>query len=203
LFRKRRRFGISEVMGSLIMIAITLIAGAAAFGFVNGQTALAAGQIGNGVANNVNYLDEKEIIALVNFDNNTGVSIYVYNNGAETLTISNLILQGPACLGAATNCAAASQGAVVITCAGSSCVVSGTATISPVTTASCTSTQAAGLTPIPISSLNRTRFNLVGCNFVFAASPTLPATTSPPLTNSFTVKVIGKSGSTSTALATR
>ncbi len=201
--RTRKRVAISEVMGSLIMIGITLIAGAGAFGFVNGQTGIAAGQIGAGVANNVNFLREKESIVLVNFDNNTGLSVYMYNNGVETLTVASLLVQGPTCLGAVTNCVATSQGNVVVTCSGSTCTVTGTATITPVTSATCATKNVAGLSSIAVSVMVRATVKLGGCNFSFAKSPTLPATTAPPLTNAFTITVLGQFGSTASTIKTR
>jgi flagellin-like protein len=208
---RRKRIGVSEVMGSLIMIAITLIAGTAAFGFVNGQTGSAAGQIGSGVGSNVNFLREKEAIALVNFDNNTGLSVYVYNNGAETLQVASLIIVGPTCpSGSGTNCPIAQvpsvlnmQGAVTLVCSATTCIVTGTSTGSPLTTATCTTTASAGLNSIGISKFVRTSIKLTGCNFAFAASPSLPALTAPPLTNSFKVEVVGQYGSSATVIVTR
>ena len=197
----RRRIGVSEVVGSLVMIAITLIAGTAAFGYVNGQTGVAAGQIGNSVANNVNYLREKTTIALVNFDNNTGVSVYIFNNGAEVLTIASLIIVGPTCVGS-TNCLASTQGVVTVSCAGATCSISGTAS-NPAPAATCTGKAVAGLSNIALDSMARVSISLSGCNFVFAQSPSLPATTSPPLTNYFTVKATGQFGSTASTIMTR
>ena len=61
------RRGISELMASLITIAITLIGGIAAFGFINGQIGVSSRQIGAGVANNVNFLRERSVITYANF----------------------------------------------------------------------------------------------------------------------------------------
>lgn len=191
------------------MIAITLIAGTAAFGYVNGQTRTSANQIGNSVANNINYLREEETIALVNFDNNTGLSVYLYNNGAEVLTIASLIIVGPTCVSppGSTNCYVSStapiQGIVTIACTGATCVISGTASLNPLTSATCTGKAVGGLNNIALATMVRITVSLTGCNFVFAQSPSLPSVTAPPLTNSFTVKAIGQFGSTSTLIATR
>ena len=185
-------------MGSLIMIAITLIAGAGAFGFVNGQTGVAAGQIGNSVANNANYLREKETIGLVNFDNNTGLSIYTYNGGAETLTLNTIILKGPACVGVLTSCTVATQVSSTLTYnrLSNSWTLTGAGL-------SCTGKAAAGLTSIALNTMARVSIKLTGCTFVYAASPTLPAITAPPLTNSFTISVYGQFGSTASNIVTR
>jgi len=88
------------------MVAITLTAGAAVFGFVNGQANSSSLQYGNSVNNNVNYLREHFVIVSVQFSNGsstacghsgghgycTQASISVYNNGAEALTIKQIII---------------------------------------------------------------------------------------------------------------
>ncbi len=78
------------------MIAITLVAGAAVFGFVNGQAGVSEGQYNAAVANNANYL--REHFEVVNaYYSNSGLclsgpcfSISLYNNGAVGLTISQI-----------------------------------------------------------------------------------------------------------------
>jgi len=103
----RRRKAVSELLGTLIMVAITLVAGFAIFGYVNGQAATSENQYGESVANNVNYLSEHFVIVNVQFANSAGgncassggstycaqVSISVYNNGAVDLTIQQLLLK--------------------------------------------------------------------------------------------------------------
>jgi len=99
---------VSELMGTLLMVGITLVAGFAIFGFVNGQAATSENQYGASVANNVNYLRESFVIVSVQFYNTGGVngacvtsgqkwcnefSVSVYNNGAVTLNIKQIILK--------------------------------------------------------------------------------------------------------------
>ncbi len=192
-----RRRAISELMGSLIMIAITLIAGVAAFGFVNGQTGNAASQLGNSAAVNENYLREKSTIALVNFDNNTGatngLSIYVYNYGAVSLTINSISLQGPACVGILASCASPVAATIVYNRLSNSWTITGAGL-------TCVSPSIAGLgspTPIAIGSLARVSLRFLTCSFVFAAS------SGTPLTNSFTFNVQGQFGTSASTIVTR
>ena len=83
------RRAISEVLGSLIMIAITLVAGAAVFGFVNGQSGASSQAIGNSAAQNINFLNEKESVIYAGRVNATLANVWVYNNGIiDPLTIT-------------------------------------------------------------------------------------------------------------------
>lgn len=43
------------------MIAITLIAGATALGWVNGQASSSDNAVGNSAAKNINFLNEREV----------------------------------------------------------------------------------------------------------------------------------------------
>ena len=85
----KRRAGISEILGSLIMVAITLVAGAAVFGFVNGQSGNSANAVGKSAASNINFLNEREVVVYACLATSSGVcqvggsyaNVYVYNSG--------------------------------------------------------------------------------------------------------------------------
>ena len=92
-----KRPAISELMGTLLMVAITLVAGAAAFSWVNGQASTSEGLYGQNVASNANYLSEHFVIVNVQFTGCNvspgycaGLTVAVYNNGALPLTISSV-----------------------------------------------------------------------------------------------------------------
>jgi hypothetical protein len=76
-------------MSALIMIAITLVAGAAVFGFVNSEAGNSASAVGNSVASNINFLNEREVVVAACLASGSGscqaggthVNLYVYNNG--------------------------------------------------------------------------------------------------------------------------
>jgi flagellin-like protein len=81
----RRRRGISEVMGSLVMIAVTLTAGVAVFGYINGQSGASAAAVGNRAASGVNFLNEREVLvyaAMSGSSPSTSALIWVYNSGS-------------------------------------------------------------------------------------------------------------------------
>lgn len=81
---KRSRRGVSPVVASIILIAVTLSVGLALWGFVIGEAALSSGAMGESTASNVNNLREKFVITNVAFDYPTSgkVTVWFYNNGA-------------------------------------------------------------------------------------------------------------------------
>lgn len=105
----RRRVGLSELMGSLLMIALTLVAGAAVFGWVDSQAGVSEGALGAQAASQANYFRESFVNVGVQFYyNNSGAvsgckyfdpntycnefTVYVYNNGAVPLTIESVAI---------------------------------------------------------------------------------------------------------------
>jgi len=78
-------------MAAVITIAITLIAGAALYGYVNGQAAISESGLGVANANNVNFLNERFVVVDMGFNSNTA-TLYLYNNGNVTLRVDQIIL---------------------------------------------------------------------------------------------------------------
>jgi flagellin-like protein len=93
--RSHRRKGVSELIGAVITIVITLIAGAALFGYVNSQASTSESNLGQANAANVNYLNERFVVADMSFSGNS-VVLYLYNNGNVTLNLSEAILYNAA-----------------------------------------------------------------------------------------------------------
>ncbi len=80
----RRRRGISELVGVVLTIAITIITGTAVFGYVNGQAGVSERAYGQSSQNAVQALQEKFVPFNMVFTS-SAVSIYFYNTGATTL----------------------------------------------------------------------------------------------------------------------
>lgn len=80
-----RRLGISEIVGSVLAIALTIIAGAAVFGYVNSQAGLTENQYGSSVGVTVNYLQEQFTVVDMTFTSTTQVVLYIYNYGRVAL----------------------------------------------------------------------------------------------------------------------
>jgi len=64
---RRKRIAVSEIMGTLLMIAVTLVAGAAVFSWINGQANSSENAYGASVASNVNFLREHFVIVTQSF----------------------------------------------------------------------------------------------------------------------------------------
>ena len=97
----KRRHAVSELVGTLLMISITLVAGAAVIGWVNGQAGSSEQAYGANVNANVNYLREHFVIVNIQFPslNCAGTSpnrycnqmqISIFNNGALVDSISSI-----------------------------------------------------------------------------------------------------------------
>jgi flagellin-like protein len=79
----RQRRGIAELQGTLLSLVITIIAGAAVFGFVNGQASNSAKVYGDSVNTYVQTLQEKFVIANIatNYPSSNKIKIWFYNSG--------------------------------------------------------------------------------------------------------------------------
>ncbi|QQG49310.1 MAG: hypothetical protein HY247_03090 [archaeon] len=91
------RRALSELFASLITIAITLIGGVAAIGFVNGQLATSGSQLGASVGSNINALREKFVVPFSSFPNTTAgnsLNLWIYNNGKVALNITSVLISG-------------------------------------------------------------------------------------------------------------
>ena len=82
---------ISEVVGTVLLTAMTLVAGAAIFGYVNGQAGIASQAYGQAVGSNVGYLNERFAVVDMTFGTNS-VTIWLYNDGHETLNLLQIRL---------------------------------------------------------------------------------------------------------------
>jgi len=170
---RRKRRAVSELMGTLIMVTITLVAGFAIFGYVNGQAAVAENQYGQSVANNVNYLQEHFVIVAIQFYYTSNpstfqynpcttisgqqycneISVSIYNNGAVGLTLSQIALANVGSTSA--------SGATVPTLS-----ITSTATSTGGTCGSATGSPGSGFAPsqtqpIAINSVPPTVFNVI------------------------------------------
>jgi flagellin-like protein len=97
---KRRRVAVSELVGTLIMVAITLTAGAAVFGWINGQASSSEGAYGASVANNINFLKERFVVVSQSFAGSTctstqfsectQASFWLYNSGQVGFTLQSI-----------------------------------------------------------------------------------------------------------------
>ncbi len=76
-----RRPALSELLGAVLSIAITLTAGAAVFGFASAQAVRSESQIGNGAQASVGFLQERFVLFDLSFGTPTQVTAWLYNSG--------------------------------------------------------------------------------------------------------------------------
>ncbi len=90
----RKRKGVSPVIASTLLIAVTLAVGIIVWSFVIGQASVASGAMGESTASNVNYLRERFVIANVAYNPGEGVevAIWFYNNGGVDTEIVEIFM---------------------------------------------------------------------------------------------------------------
>ncbi len=93
--RKNRRVAVSETIGAMLAIAMTLIAGAAAWSFVRSQSAVSELALQNGVVGTNNYLAEHFNVIDQYYSAATSTTFWVYNTGALTYQAYSVRFFGP------------------------------------------------------------------------------------------------------------
>jgi hypothetical protein len=90
--RGHRRVAVSELIGAVLAIAITLIAGAATWSFVRSQAVVSEGAIqGNGIATN-NLLSGTFAVEDMYFGTSTTATFMIYNTGSLTFQVGSVRL---------------------------------------------------------------------------------------------------------------
>jgi hypothetical protein len=97
----KKRVAVSELVGTLIMVSITLVAGAAVFGWINGQAGVSEHAYGQSVANNVDFLNERFAPVAVTFQGGancggngcTFANFSIYNSGSVSFTLYSVRIQ--------------------------------------------------------------------------------------------------------------
>lgn len=84
--RGRGRVAISETLGTVLTIAITLIAGAAAWSFVRTQAGASESTLQGNVQNTNNYLGEQYKVIDMTFGSTTSTTVWLYNLGSLTMS---------------------------------------------------------------------------------------------------------------------
>lgn len=89
---KRSVSAVSVVLGSVLMIAVTLAVGFAAWSWASSTAVSSENVYGKSVASNISYLNERFVISNANFSATTGqnVSVWIYNDGNLTVNIKQI-----------------------------------------------------------------------------------------------------------------
>ena len=89
-----KRRGFSEIIGTMLLIAMTLVAGIAIFGYVRLQANASQLSYAQSVGGTMAFLKERFVIALVSYTSNS-VTIYVYTNGQLPSQFAQVEVFGP------------------------------------------------------------------------------------------------------------
>ncbi len=90
-FHKRSKLAISAVIGSVMMIGVTLAVGFAAWAWASGAASSSEKSFGNSVSCNMNYLNEHFSIINVNYTSPSSVTVWFYNYGNTSVYIKEII----------------------------------------------------------------------------------------------------------------
>jgi len=92
-FRARRnRVAASEAIGAMLAIAMTLVAGAAAWGYVRSQAASSESALNSNALNTNNLLNEHFSIVDLYFPTTTSATFILYNTGSLTDQVQSVRL---------------------------------------------------------------------------------------------------------------
>jgi hypothetical protein len=187
-FYKKR--GVAELFSTLLIIGVTLVAGVALIGFVYGQLGVASNTYGGAVVHNINYLNEREAIPLVNFASNASVTVWLQNVGSLSLASYTMVISGYVCSLSNPTCTGSQSTPFTLTC------LQGNSTCKATFGTNCgTITNTFGVIPTKSNALQAFTIALPLCSFqkTSASNPT----------SAFTFTFIGQYGSSSTDLVTR
>jgi hypothetical protein len=90
------RLAVSEVMGAVVMLAVTISVGFAAWAWARSAAINSERSFGNSIASNINCLNENFLITNVNFSTSTTsplpneVTVWYFNSGEGGVTIATL-----------------------------------------------------------------------------------------------------------------
>jgi hypothetical protein len=92
LVRKRSRLGVSEVMGSVLLMGVTLAVGFAVWAWASNAAIASEKSFGNAVGTNAGCLNLGIVIVNANFSSTNAnlVTLWFYNNGRGAVNITNI-----------------------------------------------------------------------------------------------------------------
>ena len=93
-WKRKQRLAVSEVIGAIIMIAVTITVGFAAWAWARSAAVNAENNFGQAIGTNVTCLNENFVITNANFSstNSKQVTAWFFNNGNGTVNISILTI---------------------------------------------------------------------------------------------------------------
>lgn len=92
--RGRSRLAVSEVMGAIVMLAVTISVGFAAWAWTRSAALNSEKSFGQSIQNNIDCLNENFLITNVNFSSTSMnlVTVWYFNNGQGGVTIATITI---------------------------------------------------------------------------------------------------------------
>jgi len=93
--RNRKRAGVSPVIGTTLVVAITVAMGLGLYSFASSQTKVATKSFADEATDYINYKNDRFTVTGLAFktnDNSQEFTAYLFNNGDRTIKISDAIL---------------------------------------------------------------------------------------------------------------
>ena len=90
-FIQRKCAGISPVIATTIILAITVTMGLALYSFVNSQSTVATQSFAQEATDYINYRNDRFVITSLSFHND-GITAYVFNNGNIPISITQVLV---------------------------------------------------------------------------------------------------------------
>ena len=84
----------TELVGTMLLLGMTIVAGFALFGFVRNQAGQSELSYAESVGGTNNYLAERFVVTLLSFTSNT-VTVYIYTNGQIATQVAQIEVYGP------------------------------------------------------------------------------------------------------------
>ena len=93
-WKKRQRLAVSAVIGSIVMIAVTITVGFAAWAWARSAAVNAENNFGQAIGTNVVCLDENFVVTNANFSstNTKLVTVWFFNNGNGTVNVASMTI---------------------------------------------------------------------------------------------------------------
>ncbi len=92
--RSRKRKAVSEMISTVLLIAMTLVAGFAIFGYVNSQAGVSELSYAQSVGGTMSFLQERFVTSLVAYTSSS-ITVYIYTNGQIPSQFAQIEVYGP------------------------------------------------------------------------------------------------------------
>jgi flagellin-like protein len=91
---RRKRKAVTELVGTMLLLGMTLVAGFAVFAFVQSQAGVSELTYAQSVGGTVSYLQERFEVPLVSYTTSS-ITVYIFTNGQVPTQLAQIEVFGP------------------------------------------------------------------------------------------------------------